>query len=55
MKSGGMQKLTDQQLVDRFVHIALAQDEAIIQDEIARYNRLYGEADAVEADEKAAR
>jgi Domain of unknown function (DUF2019) len=35
--------LSAEQLVDRFTSIALAQDEAINNDENSKYNRLFGE------------
>jgi Domain of unknown function (DUF2019) len=48
MKPASVQRMTVQELVDRFVQIALAQDEAVLHDKIAKYNRLYGEMDIVE-------
>jgi len=34
-------------LVDRFVAIALEQDQALLEDDIGKFKRLYGEMDAV--------
>jgi hypothetical protein len=39
--------LTDEQLVHRFVEISLAQDQALLLDEIAKYNRLFDQKTAL--------
>lgn len=39
--------LTDDQLVHRFIEISLAQNEALLLDEIAKYNRLFDQKIAV--------
>jgi hypothetical protein len=41
-----------QELVDRFTLIGLAQDEALLCDEYSKFNRLFWEMDAVEAELK---
>jgi hypothetical protein len=40
-------KMSVEQLVERFKAIALEQDKALQSDQIAKYNRLYGEMDIV--------
>lgn len=40
-------RMTEEQLVDRFADIALAQDEALLDDENAKYNRLYDKMEDV--------
>jgi hypothetical protein len=47
MTRSGLQELTVEELVQRFLSIALAQDKAILFDEIAKFNRLYGQMEAV--------
>jgi hypothetical protein len=42
--------MTTEQLVDRFLTLALDQDEALLQDKTARFNRLYGLLQAVVVD-----
>lgn len=41
MKRVKLEEMSDQQLLERFVAIALEQDQAILYDDNARYNRLY--------------
>ena len=41
MKRISLEDMTVEQLVERFREIALAQDEALLMDEIGKYNRLY--------------
>jgi hypothetical protein len=48
MKRADLPRTTDEQLVARFVEIALAQDDALLYDEIAKFNRLYSQKKAVE-------
>ncbi len=43
MKSLALQELSAEELVDRFVEIGLAQDKATLHNEIAKFNRLYGQ------------
>ncbi|MEX0841365.1 MAG: DUF2019 domain-containing protein [Xanthobacteraceae bacterium] len=52
MKNVALHKMTGEQLVDRFAALALAQDEALLMDEIAKVNRLYDQLEAVEAELK---
>jgi len=42
-----VRKMTVPELVKRFVSIALDQDKALFNNEIARFNKLYGQMDAV--------
>jgi hypothetical protein len=42
-----------EQLVERFISIALRQDEALLMDRIATHNRLFNEMEAVELELKA--
>ena len=44
--------MSAKELVDRFLAIALAQDEALLNDEYAKYNRLYEEMDLVKVELK---
>ena len=48
MKKRNIRDLTTEQLVDRFVDIALAQDNAMLHGQTAKFNRLYGEMDQVD-------
>lgn len=48
MKQTGLERMSVDQLVARFVDIALAQDQALLMDEYAKFNRLYGEMEAIE-------
>jgi len=50
---GKLQGMTTEQLVDRFIAIALDQDDALLKDKIPRFNRLYGLMTAVEEELKA--
>jgi len=52
MKQGELQKMSLEQLVERFEAIALAQDKAILMDEIAKFNRLFGQLEEVESELK---
>jgi len=45
--------MTEDQLVDYFIAIALAQDKALLQSEYAKFNRLFDEMEAVEQELKA--
>jgi len=47
MKRIALENMTVEQLVDRFVEIALAQDEALLMDEVEKYNRLYDQMDVL--------
>ena len=48
-----LQGMTTEQLVGRFVAIALDQDDALLHDKIPRFNRLHGSMEAVEEELKA--
>jgi hypothetical protein len=48
--SATLHDLSVDQLVQRFTNIALGQDEALLTNEIAKFNRLYDSMDAVEAE-----
>ena len=48
MKHSLLGKMAVGELVKRFVAIALDQSEALLEGDHAKYNRLYGEMDAVE-------
>lgn len=52
MRKAKLQEMTVGELVERFAAIALAQDEAILDDENAKYNRLYDQMDLVKAELK---
>jgi hypothetical protein len=47
-----LQTLTVEELVNRFSEIGLAQDEALLEDEIGKFNRLYEEKTAITAELK---
>jgi hypothetical protein len=47
-----LESATAEELVEYFVAIAVVQDKAMRQDDHAKYNRLYGEMDAVERELK---
>jgi hypothetical protein len=52
-KQDKLQGMTVDQLVQRFVAIALDQDKALLKREHARFNRLFDEMEAVEGELKA--
>ena len=52
MKRIKLENMTVDQLVERFVAIALDQDRAALHDDNAKYNRLYGQMDAVKQELK---
>ena len=45
-----LEVMTSGELVEQFAAIALQQDEALLHDELAKFNRLYGQMDQVEAE-----
>jgi hypothetical protein len=47
MSRSKLRSLTNEELVRRFVDIGLAQDEALVYGEIAKFNRLFGQKDDV--------
>jgi hypothetical protein len=47
MSRGKLRSLTNDELVSRFVDIGLAQEEALVYGEIAKFNRLYEKKDHV--------
>ncbi|QBR70672.1 hypothetical protein CU048_04580 [Beijerinckiaceae bacterium] len=48
MKQAKLENMTVDQLVDRFVEIGVAQDQAELMGEIGKFNRLYRQMDATE-------
>jgi len=48
-----IQEMTLGELVDRFVAIALAQDEALLDDKYSKYNRLFDKMELLSAELKA--
>jgi hypothetical protein len=52
MKKIQPRDLTNEQLVAQFEAIALQQDEALLQDELAKFNRLFAQMNAVELELK---
>jgi hypothetical protein len=52
MKRKTLGTISGTELVERFLEIALEQDNAILMDEIARYNRLYGRMEEVKEELK---
>ena len=53
MKSHGLKEMTVSQLVERFVAIALAQDQALLMRSHAEFNRLFDQMESVERELKA--
>jgi hypothetical protein len=47
MNASTFQRMSDDELVKRFVEIGLAQDDALLGNEIARFNELYAEMRAI--------
>lgn len=52
MKPGELKDLSEEQLAARFESIAMQQDQALLMDEIAKYNRLYDRMEEVETELK---
>jgi ParB-like chromosome segregation protein Spo0J len=52
MKGTKLQGMTEDQLVDFFIALALAQDKALLRNEYAKFNRLFDEMEAVEQELK---
>lgn len=48
MKSKNLAELTVDELVERFADIGLAQYKALDNDEVRKFNKLYGQMDAVD-------
>jgi hypothetical protein len=53
MKPVGLEKLTVDQLVERFAEIGVAQDQALLYDEIGKFNRLFDQMHAVDIELRA--
>ncbi len=52
MRPAKIHAMSTAELVTRFEEIALEQDRALLMDEIAKFNRLYGQMDAVKKELK---
>lgn len=52
MKRVSLEDMTVEQLVERFTTMALDQEEALLMDELAKYNRIYDQMEAVEQELK---
>jgi hypothetical protein len=52
-KPSKLNAMSVEQLVERFTVLSLEQDEALLMDEIAKFNRLYDQREAVELELKA--
>lgn len=48
-----LKRMTTDQLVDLFASFGVAQDEALLDDEIAKYNKLYGQMDEIDLELRA--
>jgi hypothetical protein len=48
MKRVKLKAMTVHQLVDRFAEIGVAQDQALLYDEIGKFNRLFDQMHAVD-------
>lgn len=53
MKPVRLEKLTVDQLVERFAEIGVAQDQALLYDEIGKFNRLFDQMHAVDIELRA--
>ena len=53
MKRNNLQELTDDELIERFAQIGIAQDDALLGDEIGKFNTLYPRKKAIEQELKA--
>lgn len=53
MKPVRLEKLTVDQLVERFAEIGIAQDQALLYDEIGKFNRLFDQMHAVDIELRA--
>lgn len=52
MKQAALKRLSVEELVDRFTALALDQDEAILDDDIAKSSKLFWKIEAIEAELK---
>lgn len=52
MKRNRFGDMGDEELVERFTTMALDQDEALLMDELAKYNRIYDQMDALKKELK---
>ena len=50
MKPTEFEQMTMNELVDRFVEIGIAQDQALLYDDHKTFNRLYGQMDRVDGE-----
>lgn len=48
MNATKLPDMTNDQLVERFVEIAVQQEEALLRDEIAKFNKLFSQMNAVD-------
>ena len=48
MKHSALKSMTTDQLIDRFAEIGVAQDQALLYDEIGKFNRLFDQMHAVD-------
>ena len=48
MRQSTLKSMTTEQLVDRFAEIGVAQDEALLYDEIGKFNQLFDQMHAVD-------
>lgn len=52
MRSKASDKINVEELVEEFVALGIAQDDALLDDDYTRFNRLYGKLERVEAELK---
>lgn len=50
MRASPISEMKTSVLIDRFVEIAIAQNEALLYDDTSKYNRLYRQMDAIDKD-----
>lgn len=52
MNRSSLRRMTVEQLVERFISITLDQDQALLHDELAKFNRLFEQMEAVKEELK---
>jgi hypothetical protein len=52
MKRSGLGELTTEELVDRFAAIGVEQDQALLRNEIGKFNRLYDKKELIKVELK---
>lgn len=50
MRRARFSQMSDEQLVDLFERMAVAQDQALLMDELSKYNKLFDDMEAIESE-----